>query len=178
MKFSITKFIAVAATMTILSSTAVNVNAGAAYEETSSDTSAVLVEGAGTGNGGSGIDPNSLEVHYDYDIPNFSLASGEIAYTLREGLGFDVSKEGLNHNDFHITFTLSGKNPEITVAILTKASFENGEYDSYINSTTVTGTGSKKVNFYDLDEGTYVIKWYNAGTETISFKNVNLSTSY
>lgn len=178
MRFSIQKFIAVTATMAMLASTAVSVNVGAAYEETVSSTFAISVEGAGTGNGGSGIAPNNLEVHYDYDIPNFSLKSDETAFTTRYGYGFDVSKEGLNHNDFDITFTLSGKNPEITVAILTKESFESGNYDSHIASKTVTGTGAKEVNFYNLAEGTYVIKWYNNGTETISFRNVNLSTSY
>lgn len=50
--------------------------------------------------------------------------------------------------------------------------------NSYVASKTITGSGSKTINFNNLDYGTYVIVWHNNGSAQINISSANLSTSY
>lgn len=117
-------------------------------------------------------------IHYEYDIPNFTLDINERAYTTRYGYGFDVSTEGLNHNDFDLTFKVEGSGVKLKIAVLTLDNYVNGLNTTYYMTKTVTGAGTKSVSFNDLEYGKYVIKWINTGSSSLSVKNAHLSTSY
>ena len=170
MKKSIKKIFATVVSAAMLSTIGAGISASAAEETTTpADEGIILLEVGNT------ITPR---IHYDYDIPDFSLSRGETAYTTRYGYGFDVSTEGLNHNDFDITFYATGSSVNITLAVLTLEDYINGNFNSYVQSKTVTGAGSKTVNFYNLSYGTYVIKWCNNSSSSVSISNANLSTSY
>jgi hypothetical protein len=168
MKRFIQKLVAIAATASMLCTGVMGVTANAAEN--------TPITGSGSASAGGGT--NSPMVHYNYNIPNFYLVSGETAFTTRRGYGFDVSTEGLNHNDFDITFYASGSSVNLTLAVLTLDNYVNGNYNTYVQSKTVYGAGSKEVNFYDLDYGTYVIKWINNNSYQVNISSANLSTSY
>lgn len=118
-------------------------------------------------------------IHYEYDIPDFSLEPGEIAYTTRYGYGFDVSTEGLNHNDFDLTFKTEGAAVDLTISLLTLSDYIHGNYDNELESINVIGARTEnKESFLNLSNGTYVIKWENTGSKTLYVSNAHLSTSY
>lgn len=118
-------------------------------------------------------------LHYEYDISDFSLAPGEIAYTTRHGYGFDVSTEGLNHNDFDLTFKTEGAAVNLTISLLTLSDYVNGNYNNVIESINVIGARTNnEESFFNLAYGTYVIKWENTGNKTLYVSNAHLSTSY
>lgn len=167
MKHFIKKLVAMTATAAMLSTGVMGVTASAAEDTpTPGDTSITI----------GGNEPS--RIHYDYDIPDFYLSGYEVAYTTRYGYGFTVSTEGLNHNDFDITFDVSGSAVNLTLAVLTLDNYVNGNYNTYVQTKYVYGSGSKEVNFYDLDYGTYVIKWINNNGYQANISNANLSTSY
>lgn len=56
--------------------------------------------------------------------------------------------------------------------------FVNGNTNTYVQSINVTGAGSKSIHFYDLNYGTYVIKWYNNSDNQVDITNAHLDTSY
>lgn len=138
----------------------------------------VMVIGAGQTSVEASEEVTQPRIHYDYNIPDFSLEKGEKAFTTRYGYGFDVSNEGLNHNDFDLTFKVEGNKVKLKIGILTMSDYVNGRTASYYRTASVDGAGTTTVNFNNLDQGTYVIKWVNVGSERIDIKNANLNTSY
>lgn len=167
MKHFIQKLVAMTATAAMLSTGVMGVTASAAEGTPTPGDSSITIGGN-----------EPFRIHYDYDIPDFSLSGYEVAYTTRYGYGFTVSTEGLNHDDFDITFYATGSSVNLTVAVITLDNYVNGNYNTYVQSQTVYGAGSKSISFNNLAYGTYVIKWQNNNGSTINITDANLSTSY
>lgn len=117
-------------------------------------------------------------VHYDFNIGNLSVEEGESTFYTRYGYGFSVNTEGLDHDSFQITFKTEGPSVNLTIALVTMDNYVNEQYDTYVATSNVTGAGNQTINFDDLAQGTYVIKWINSGKGTISVKNAHLDSSY
>lgn len=117
-------------------------------------------------------------VHYDFNIGDLTVEEGGYVFYTRWGYGFSVNTEGYNHDSFEITFKTEGSSVNLTVALVTMDNYANEQYDTYVATSTVTGAGNKTVNFNDLPQGTYVIKWINSGKGTISVKDAHLDSSY
>lgn len=127
------------------------------------------------GNEEGGIQPR---VSYNHPIPDFTLISGERAFTTRWGYGFTISNEGYNHDDIDLTFSVNGEAVNLKISLLTMESYSNGNYDITVKTETVTSAGSKTVSFNNLDYGTYVVMWDNIGEKVISITGARLKTSY
>ncbi len=117
-------------------------------------------------------------IHYEYDIDDFTLSAGEVAFTRRYGLGFDVSTEGLNHNAFTLSFYITGDPVKLEVSIMTMENYVDGNYDKVVKTETVYGAGQTSVTFDHLAQGTYVFKWDNVGTGKIAISKAHISSSY
>lgn len=130
-------------------------------------------------------------VHYDYSIPNFTLGKGENAFTTRSGYGFFVNKEGLNHNDFDISFnvyTSGSSTPKGILALVKFSDWENATKRQQIiddpasyaaKFANFSGSGDKSISFLDQAWNTkWVFLWKNTGEGSFTIRSGKVDTSY
>jgi hypothetical protein len=129
-----------------------------------------------------------IQTHYEYDVPNFSLAVNEAAFTTRSGYGFVIEDDtGLDYDDIDVTFNVTGSAVLLDIAVIPYSAYASNP-SAVINDPSkyavggvkrVQAAGSgKSVSFLDLPYNTYVVLWKNVGTSSISINNAHIATSW
>jgi hypothetical protein len=128
-------------------------------------------------------------VHYDYSIDTFLLGKGSSVWTTRSSYGFYINKDGLNHNDFDISFNVyNGNNPKGILALVKFSDWSDTTKRAQVikdpkayayKYASFSGNGDKQISFNNLDFDTkWVFLWQNVGEGSFYVKNGKVDTSY